>query len=97
MVGPLAEEALERLWFDQLFLGVGAIARGGEISSADEQEARLNGRMLRRTAPPIVLADADKFGVRLTYRVARLAAGMQVVTDASAGGGLAGQAGRVGL
>lgn len=82
MVGILAEAALERLWFDQLFLGVGAISEDGGISSADEQEARLNALMLTRSAAPIVLTDADKFGKRLTYGVARLRAGMQVVTDA---------------
>ncbi|MEO6301522.1 MAG: DeoR/GlpR family DNA-binding transcription regulator, partial [Paracoccaceae bacterium] len=46
MVGMLAEDALERLWFDQLFLGVGAISEGGDIFSSDEQEARINRLML---------------------------------------------------
>jgi DeoR/GlpR family transcriptional regulator of sugar metabolism len=82
MVGMLAEASLERLWFDQLFLGVGAIADDGSISSADEQEARINALMLTRSAAPVILTDADKFGLRLTYGVARLGAGMQVVTDA---------------
>ena len=82
VVGPMAEDALERLWFDQLFLGVGAVAVEGDISSADEQEARLNGRMLTRTAQPVILADADKFGHRLTWAVARIAMGMRVVTEA---------------
>ncbi|MEO8240870.1 MAG: DeoR/GlpR family DNA-binding transcription regulator [bacterium] len=83
LVGALAEAALEGLWFDQLFLGVGAIAGTGEISGVDEAEARLNNRMLSRTAQLVVLADAGKFGLPLTYRVARLTAGMQVVTDRS--------------
>jgi DeoR family fructose operon transcriptional repressor len=82
MVGLLAEAALERLWFDQLFLGAGAIAGDGSISSADEQEARINALMLTRTKVPVLLADADKFDRRLTYGVARLGAGMQVLTDA---------------
>jgi DeoR/GlpR family transcriptional regulator of sugar metabolism len=82
MVGMLAEEALDRLWFDQLFLGVGAIGDDGNIYSADEQEARINARMLTRTATPVVLADTDKFGQRLTYRVATLNAGYQIVTEA---------------
>ena len=81
MVGMLAEEALEKLWFDQLFLGVGAIADSGEISSADDQEARLNGRMLARAAEVVVLADAAKFGQRLTFRVGRLGPGVQIVTE----------------
>lgn len=82
MVGMLAEAALERLWFDQLFLGAGAIAEDGSISGMDEQEARLNTLMLGRARSPIVLSDADKFGRRLTYGVGKLAAGAQVVTDA---------------
>lgn len=82
MVGMLAEAALERLWFDQLFLGAGAIGEDCGISSADEQEARINALMLTRTRAPVVLADADKFGRRLTYGVARLAEGARVVTDA---------------
>jgi DeoR/GlpR family transcriptional regulator of sugar metabolism len=82
MVGLLAEAALERLWFDQLFLGVGAISETGGISSADEQEARINALMLTRTDALVVLADADKFDRRLTYGVGQLRPGMQVVTDA---------------
>ena len=82
MVGSLAEATLERLWFDQLFLGVGAIALTGEMSSADDQEARLNARMLTRAAQVVVLADADKFGQRLTFRVGQLGPQMQMVTDA---------------
>lgn len=86
MVGMLAEDALERLWFDQLFLGVGAIAQDGAIYSADEQEARINGRMLMRSDMPIVLTDADKFGRQLTYRVAGLGPQMRIVTDAHLSG-----------
>ncbi len=82
MVGMLAEAALERLWFDQLFLGVGAIAADGTISSADEQEARINALMLNRTTAAVILTDADKFDRRLTYDVARLGAGSHVMTDA---------------
>ena len=37
--------------------------------------------MLGRAGQVVVLADADKFGRRLTYGVGRLGAGMQVVTD----------------
>jgi DeoR family transcriptional regulator of aga operon len=82
MVGMLAEAALDRLWFDQLFLGAGAIAGQGEVSGVDDQEARLNGRMLQRAGQVVVLADADKFGARLTWGVGRLGPGMVVVSDA---------------
>ena len=81
MVGMLAEDALDGLWFDQLFLGVGAISLEGEIYSSDEQEARINRRMLTRTDAPILMADADKFGHRLTYRVAPLGPKTQLITE----------------
>ena len=82
MVGMLAEAALNRLWFDQLFLGAGAISDDGSISSADEQEARINAAMLARCKAAVILTDADKFGLRLTYDVRRVGAGMRIVTDA---------------
>ncbi|MFZ1482372.1 MAG: DeoR/GlpR family DNA-binding transcription regulator [Paracoccaceae bacterium] len=82
MVGPLAEAALADLWFDQLFLGVGAVGPDAAIYSADAHEARINRLMLERTAAPVILTDSDKFGARLTHRVVGLAAGMQVITDA---------------
>lgn len=85
MVGMLAEDALDKLWFDQLFLGVGAIAPDAAIYSADEQEARINTRMLSRTTTPILLADADKFGRQLTYRVAPIGAGATVISETRLG------------
>ena len=81
IVGTLAEDALEKLWFDQLFIGAGAISDEGAIYSADEQEARINRRMLTRSDAPVLMADADKFGQRLTYQVARLGAGTQVISE----------------
>jgi DeoR/GlpR family transcriptional regulator of sugar metabolism len=82
LVGMLAEQALDRLWFDQLFLGAGAISPDCEIYSADEQEARINAHMLVRTSNPIVLADAEKFGQRLTFRVAVIPPEARLVTEA---------------
>lgn len=82
MVGMLAEHALDQLWFDQLFLGAGAISPNCEIYSADEHEARINTHMLARTNNPVVLADADKFGQHLTYRVAAIAPDTRLVTEA---------------
>lgn len=80
-VGPQAEAMLEDLWFDQLFLGAGAIGPDGVISSVDSAEANLNRRMLARAAERFVLADASKFGTRATYRVDALR-GLHVITDA---------------
>jgi DeoR/GlpR family transcriptional regulator of sugar metabolism len=85
MVGPLAEAALERLWFSHLFLGAGAIGPEGMMSSADEAEARLNQAMLARAEAVTVLADVTKFGARLTYGVAPLAPPMALISDAGLG------------
>lgn len=80
MVGILTERALEDLWFDQLFLGAGAIAADG-IYSLDADEARANAKMLTRAGQRVILADSSKFGQMLTYRVAPLAAGLALITD----------------
>jgi DeoR/GlpR family transcriptional regulator of sugar metabolism len=85
MVGALAEDMLERLWFSQLFLGAGAIADDGSVTSVDEQEARLNARMIGRAEHVLLLADASKFGQRLTYRVDRLRPPVEVITDSGLG------------
>lgn len=81
MVGPIAESMLERLWFDQLFLGAGAIADDACIYSLDEHEARVNELMLSRSAKKSLLVDSSKFGHRLTYRVAPLGSDLHVFTD----------------
>jgi DeoR family fructose operon transcriptional repressor len=81
MVGALAEAALAELWFDQLFLGVSAVAPDLSIYSADEQEARINQLMLLRTAEPVILTDSSKFGQRFTHRVVPIAGTMQIITD----------------
>lgn len=81
LVGPLAEAMLEGLWFDQLFLGVGAIGPDGAIYSVDSAEASLNARMLRRSSERHVVADASKFGSVATYRVAPLSAATHIITD----------------
>lgn len=81
VVGPLAEQMIENLWFDQLFLGASAIADDGYLSSYDADEARLNACMLRRAQSAYILADGDKFGSRATYNVLRLSAGVKVITN----------------
>jgi DeoR family fructose operon transcriptional repressor len=81
LVGPLAEEMLDRLWFKQLFLGAGAIAEDGNIYSVDENEARLNSVMLTRAEQCILLADSSKFGARLTYKVASIGRLQTIIVD----------------
>ncbi|WP_102957712.1 DeoR/GlpR family DNA-binding transcription regulator [Mangrovicella endophytica] len=81
MVGALAETMLERLWFDRLFLGAGALADDCCIYSLDESEARLNEKMIAHATGTMLLIDSSKFGRRLTYRVAAVTPKIEIVTD----------------
>lgn len=83
MVGPAAEAMIDRLWFDQLFLGAGAIGDDRKLYSLDASEARLNEMMMSRSSETILLADASKFGQRLTHLVTPLGPSMRIVTDAA--------------
>jgi DeoR family fructose operon transcriptional repressor len=80
LVGAEAEAMLDTLWFDQLFLGVSAIANDGVLYSVDSAEANLNRRMLTRSAISYLLTDASKFGTTATYKVAPLTAA-RIITD----------------
>jgi DeoR family fructose operon transcriptional repressor len=81
LVGGFAEAMLDQLWFDQLFLGTGAIDEDCCLYSLNEEEARLNGKMLSRATSKNLLVGSSKFGRRLTYRVAKLSADTAIVTD----------------
>jgi len=81
MVGALAEAMIENLWFDQLFLGAGAVAPDACIYSLDASEAQLNQKMLARAGTTLLLVDSSKFDQRLTYRVAPLNASLTVISD----------------
>ncbi|MDR3493240.1 MAG: DeoR/GlpR family DNA-binding transcription regulator [Ancalomicrobiaceae bacterium] len=81
ILGSFAEAMLDRLWFDQLFLGASAIGDDGCTYTPNEDEAHLNGKMLTRAARTTVLADASKFGSRATYRVVELDNRVDLITD----------------
>lgn len=81
MVGALAEAMIENLWFDQLFLGAGAIAPDACLYSLNASEAQLNQKMLARAGATWLLVDSSKFDQRLTYRVAPLGGAINVISD----------------
>lgn len=81
LVGILAEQAIENLWFDQVFLGTSAVQSDGTISTPDSEEATLNAAMMRRTEECFLLTDSTKFGRRSTYRVGHLDQVSCVFTD----------------
>ncbi|KFE33851.1 DeoR/GlpR family DNA-binding transcription regulator [Thioclava atlantica] len=81
MVGGLAERMLDELWFDQLFLGAGALASDRCIYTLEEAEARLNAKMIARSSTRHLLIDSTKFGRNLTYRVSPLKDVLSVISD----------------
>ena len=83
IVGPHAEAMLDRLWFDQLFLGAGAVNQDGTIYSVDLAEANLNAKMLARSTERHLLVDSSKFGAIATYAVAAVSSVTHVISDAA--------------
>ena len=83
IVGTYAEGMLDKLWFDQLFLGASAISADGAICSIDLSEATLNAKMMARSAERFLLADASKFGHMATYAVAPVSTATEVIVDAA--------------
>jgi DeoR/GlpR family transcriptional regulator of sugar metabolism len=81
IVGPQAEAMLDRLWFDQLFLGAGAIGEDGTIYSIDVAEASLNAKMLARSEERYLLVDSSKFSSIATYAVAPVQSVTHIVSD----------------
>ena len=81
LVGILAEQAIENLWFDQVFLGASAVQPDDTISTPDGEEASLNAAMMRRTEECFLLVDSMKFGRRSTYKVGHLDQVSCVFTD----------------
>ena len=81
VVGPLAEDMLNRLWFSHLFLGAGAVGDDGILWSADDREARLNACMIARAQVRTLLVDSTKFGRHLTHEVAATPRMTRVITD----------------
>lgn len=83
IVGTYAESMLDKLWFDQLFLGASAISVDGTICSIDINEAAVNARMIARSAESFMLADASKFGRMATYAVGPISSTTEVIVDAA--------------
>ena len=83
IVGPHAEAQLDRMHFDQLFIGAGAIGDDATIYTMNLAEAALNARMLARSQQRVLLADAGKFGHLSSHVVAPLAGVTDLIVDAA--------------
>lgn len=79
-LGPLAEEAMEELRADKLFLGSSAIHTEYGLSAENFAEARSDQALMRAAREVIVVTDHTKFGRVATVRVTPLARIRRVIT-----------------
>ncbi len=80
LLGSLAEDALENLRADKLFMGSPAIHIGYGISAENLAESRSDQMLMSSSREVIVLADHSKFGRVATVRVAPIKELGRVIT-----------------
>ncbi len=81
LVGPHAEQILQGLHADRLFLGVDGLDPDIGLMTPDVLEARLNALMIQVSREVVVVADAAKFHRRSLSVIAKLDAVHRVITD----------------
>jgi len=82
LVGPIAENALDRMSFDRAFLGADSVDPERGICEADLAQSRLKELMAQRSTDVYLLAHAAKLGHRPFHAWTRLAPGWTLVTTA---------------
>ncbi|MEY4531217.1 MAG: hypothetical protein RLZZ156_1938 [Deinococcota bacterium] len=80
-VGMYAEETLDRLWFDQLFMSANAIHQDHGFTTFDTLEAAINRKMLNRATKRFMLSDFTKFGRIAPHHIAALSVVQHIITD----------------
>jgi len=83
-VGSLAEDALQRLNVNKLFLSSKGIDPRRGLSETTDEQARLKRRMMDVAEKVFLLADHSKFGVRSVVFFADTSEADVVITDAEA-------------
>lgn len=83
LVGPSAEDFMDRMNFDLLFLGTNAIDVEAGLTTPNEDEARVKERMVDHAERVVLVADETKFGERSFVQFADLEDVDLLVTDAS--------------
>ena len=84
LVGPVAEQALERLNLDVAFVGVDGITVEAGLTTHHEVEAHTNRALIERARRVIVAADSSKIGEVAFARICGLEVADEVVTDTAA-------------
>jgi DeoR family transcriptional regulator of aga operon len=81
LVGPVAEQALERLNLDVAFVGVDGIAARAGLTTHHEIEAHTNRAMVARARRALVVADSSKLGRVAFAQICPLDAVGELITD----------------
>ncbi|XVH31381.1 HTH-type transcriptional regulator GlpR [Haloferacaceae archaeon DSL9] len=84
LVGPTAEAFMERMHFDLLFLGTNGICADAELTTPNEDEARMKELMIERAARVVLVADHTKVDQRTFVTFATLSDIDCLVTDRGA-------------
>jgi DeoR family transcriptional regulator, aga operon transcriptional repressor len=81
LVGPLAEDVLEEMHADILFLGVDGFDVEQGVTTPNVLESRVNRAMVKAARRVVAVCDSTKFGRRSLSRIVSPAAIHQVITD----------------
>jgi DeoR family transcriptional regulator of aga operon len=81
LVGPLAEDNLEEMHADILFLGVDGFDLEVGITTPNFLESRVNRAMVKATRQVVAVCDSSKFNRRSLSRIAPPGAIHHVITD----------------
>ena len=84
LVGPVAEQALERLNLDVAFVGVDGISLEAGLTTHHEIEAHTNRTMIQRARHVVVVADSSKLGRVAFAQICGLDAIEELITDEGA-------------
>lgn len=83
MVGATAFDAIQKLYFDKVFMGATGIHLEQGLTVIESDEALVLGEMVKHARQVIAVADASKLGMISTNRVCELSQIHTIITDDS--------------
>lgn len=72
LIGPLAQQVIDELSLDVMFLGLDGIHANGGATTVHEGEASINRALAARARKVVAVADGSKIGVRSFARICHL-------------------------
>ncbi|MBW4027958.1 MAG: DeoR/GlpR transcriptional regulator [Acidobacteria bacterium] len=84
LVGPLAEDVLQEMHADILFLGVDGLDLEAGVTTPNVLESRVNRAMVKAARTVVAVCDSTKFNRRSLSRIVSLSEIHHVITDQAA-------------